>query len=125
MNVATILKDKGHMVVTVKPETTLLEAAQTLSAHRIGAAIVVDAAGAIEGIVSERDIVRAVAKSGAACLGVALRDIMTTEVQTCGEADSIDHVMQVMTRGRFRHLPVVAREQLKGLVSTAMVAVTV
>ena len=117
MNVATILKDKGRMVVSVKPETTLLEAAQTLAAHRIGAAVVIGKDGKLEGIVSERDIVRAVAGAGAQSLNKPLAELMTRDVRTCRESDTIDHVMQVMTHGRFRHLPVSVEGELLGLVS--------
>jgi CBS domain-containing protein len=117
MNVATILKDKGRMVVSVKPETTLLEAAQTLAAHRIGAAVVVSQDGKLEGIVSERDIVRAVAGAGAQSLNKPLSQLMTRDVRTCRDSDTIDHVMQVMTHGRFRHLPVLAKGELQGIVS--------
>lgn len=117
MNVATILKDKGRMIVSVKPETTLLEAAQTLAAHRIGAAVVMGRSGKLEGIVSERDIVRAIAGSGAQSLDKPLSELMTRDVRTCRESDTVDHVMQVMTHGRFRHLPVSVDGELKGLVS--------
>jgi CBS domain-containing protein len=117
MNVATILKHKGRSVVTVKPDTTLLEACQYLGARKIGAAVVVDASGAIRGIVSERDIVRALAEAGAESLKQPVSHYMSAPVRTCSEADSIDQVLALMTARRFRHLPVVESERLAGIVS--------
>lgn len=117
MNVATILKGKGRMVVTLKPDSTLLEAAQSLAAHRIGAAVVVDANQRLKGIVSERDIVKALAKSGAASLTTPIAEIMSSPVSTCAESDSIDQVMALMTERRFRHVPVIEHDDLIGIIS--------
>ena len=117
MNVATILRHKGTAVVTLRPEMTMLEAAQALAEHRIGAAVVVDSDGGISGIVSERDIVRAISKTAAESFKLAIRDVMTAPVKTCLQTDSIDEVMAVMTTRRFRHMPVVEGGRLKGIVS--------
>jgi CBS domain-containing protein len=117
MNVAAILKIKGSAVATAASSATLQEVASTLATQRIGAVVIVGAQGAVTGIVSERDIVRAVAGRGGACLGETVADIMTREVITCGPDEHVDDLMSTMTAGRFRHVPVVANGQLVGIVS--------
>ena len=117
MNVAAILKTKGGAVVTAKPDDTLKDIAMQLAAKRIGAIVIVGARGQVEGILSERDIVRAVADRGAACLPETASRAMTREVITCSPADSVDHLMQTMTTGRFRHVPILENGQLVGIVS--------
>lgn len=117
MNVAAILNVKGRTVATAKPDTTLQDVATRLHANRIGAIVVVGADGSVEGIVSERDIIRAIAERGASCLSEAAARIMTREVTTCTRLDSVDHIMQTMTAGRFRHVPIVEAGQLIGIVS--------
>ena len=117
MNVATILKEKGPKVVTVKPDNTLLEVANALAAQGIGAALVVDGPDQIRGIVSERDIVKAISRAGAECLKMTAASVMSSPVRTCRLEDSIDHVMGMMTTGRFRHVPVVDQRRLIGIVS--------
>ncbi len=116
MNVATILKAKGNDVTTVLPTMTLAEAARLLSERRIGAAIVMHGRQVL-GILSERDIVKAIARMGAEALDRPVREIMTARVVTCELNDSVDELMDSMTEGRFRHLPVIERGELVGIVS--------
>lgn len=117
MFVSDILAQKGTTIFTVVPATSVAEIAQQLSARRIGSVLVLDARGSVAGIVSERDLVRALARHGAKALELEARQVMTREVVTCDPDDSIDGVMQTMTEGRFRHIPVVRHGELLGLVS--------
>lgn len=117
MTVAAILAEKGHEVVTVGPTATVKETVELLADHRIGAAVVTDRTGRILGIISERDIVAALAESGAGALDREVRSVMTEKVVTCSERDTINAVMTRMTRGRFRHLPVVENGRMVGVVS--------
>ena len=116
MNVATILKAKGSDVATVNPTVTLGEVATLLSERRIGAVVVMQDRKVL-GIVSERDIVKAVARNGGEALTAPVRDVMTSRVVTCSLNDSVDELMDSMTMGRFRHLPVVENGRLVGLIS--------
>jgi len=117
MIVATILAAKGRDVVTTQPYRTLAEAAALLTLRKIGAAVVTDAQGQILGMLSERDILRAVGKGGAAALDDAVSKHMTTEVLTTHEDETVDRTMEKMTVRRCRHLPVVEGGKLSGLVS--------
>jgi CBS domain-containing protein len=118
MNVAAILKSKGRSVTTAKPDTTLLEVVEKLNAKRIGAIVVVGEHGHVEGIISERDVIRAIAKGGAAALADPVSDHMTEEVVGCQETTAIDELMEKMTAGRFRHLPVMEDDgALIGIIS--------
>ncbi len=117
MHVAAILKDKGRAVETVTGNVPLSEVVRRLSARRIGAIVVCGSRGEVVGIVSERDIVRMLAEHGAGALTRSASEAMTTEVETCREADTIDELMSRMTKGRFRHLPVVEGGGLSGIVS--------
>lgn len=117
MTVAEILAEKGRTVVTIPPHRTLSEATHLLAERRIGALIVGDAARAVVGIVSERDIVRALADSGAAALDHPVSRHMTAKVVTCASHAPIDEITRLMTEGRFRHLPVVDEGRLTGIVS--------
>jgi CBS domain-containing protein len=117
MHVASILKVKGQAVETVRVDATLMAAARRLSSKRIGAVVVTDKSGAIAGIVSERDIVHALAKEGVACLDWPVSEIMTQEVLTCTAGDTIDELMSRMTSRRCRHLPVVSDGSLAGIIS--------
>jgi CBS domain-containing protein len=117
MFVSDILVQKGARVFTVAPEASLADAVDMLATRRIGSVLVVDAGGNIAGIISERDVVRAVSNQGAAAMSLRVAEAMTTEVVVCDPDDSIDQVMAVMTSGRFRHLPVVRHGELYGLVS--------
>ncbi len=116
MTVARIINDKGRDVVTVSPGTSLAAIAAILSERRIGAVLVLEKE-AISGIVSERDIVRAVAKHGGDGLAMPASEWMTAKVVTCRPEDTIHDVMQKMTVGRFRHLPVVKHGKLVGIIS--------
>ena len=117
MNVAAILKQKGRAVATIPPTLTLIEAAGRMAQRRIGALVVVDGQGEIAGIVSERDVIRALAEGGAACLDQPVTEAMTHQVVTCQECDTLDELMSMMTARRFRHIPVVAEGDLVGIVS--------
>jgi CBS domain-containing protein len=117
MFVSDILSQKGGLVFTVTPGTTIAQVSQQLSVRRIGSVLVLDDEGSVAGIVSERDIVRALASRGAKVLDLDASQVMTRDVVTCDPDDSIDQVMEIMTRGRFRHLPVVRHGELLGLVS--------
>ena len=117
MSVAQILAAKGRDVVTTQPHRTLMEAAELLSSRGIGAVVVTDAGNNVFGILSERDIVRAIGAGGAGALGEAVSRHMTAKVFTVTEDTAIDSVMETMTNGRFRHVPVVANGKLVGLVS--------
>jgi CBS domain-containing protein len=117
MFVSDILAQKGGLVFTVTPGTSIAQLSQQLSTRRIGSVLVLDGEGSVAGIVSERDLVRALASHGAKAMELEARQVMTRDVITCDPDDSIDQVMQTMTRGRFRHLPVVRHGELLGLVS--------
>ena len=117
MNVAQLLGDKGNEVVTVQPHRTLAEAARLLSERRIGSVVVTGADGAILGILSERDIIRMLGESGAAALETPVSRAMTAKVVTCRAQTSIDELMEIMTSGRFRHVPIVENGRLAGIVS--------
>jgi CBS domain-containing protein len=116
MTVARIINEKGRDVETVTPTASLAAIAATLAEKKIGAVVVCED-DRIRGIVSERDIVRAVAESGGECLTKPASAWMTTKVVTCTPEDTINDVMQKMTSGRFRHLPVVQDGKLAGIVS--------
>lgn len=118
MNVNAILKQKSRAVTTAPGTMTLMEATHKLATKRIGAIVVVDRDNRVAGIVSERDIIRAIAQSGAGALERPISDVMTRVVITCTAADTLDHLMQEMTRGRFRHVPVLDSDRkLDGIVS--------
>ena len=117
MNVAAILKAKGREVETAPLTATLMQIADVLSKRRIGAIVVVDADRKVQGIVSERDIIRVLAKSGPDALSSPVTSIMTRNVISCGEADTLAQLMSAMTAGRFRHLPVTKDGNLAGIVS--------
>ncbi|MDP1908454.1 MAG: CBS domain-containing protein [Hyphomicrobium sp.] len=117
MNVKTILAAKGGDIVSIEPTADLAAAAKLLSTHRIGVVLIRGAGGRLAGILSERDIVRAVAEQGADALAVSVSQAMTRKVTTCGENDSIADIMERMTAGKFRHMPVLRDGELIGLVS--------
>ena len=117
MNVKTILAAKGDNVVSIEPTANLAAAAKLLSTHRIGAVVIRGAGGRLAGILSERDIVRAVSDHGADALMLPVGKVMTRNVMTCGEEDSIADIMEQMTAGKFRHLPVLKNDRLVGVVS--------
>lgn len=107
MQVRHILREKGRDIVAVSSDATLSEASCILSRKRIGALIVRGPKGELLGILSERDVVRAVAEESVGALARPVHAYMTRDVATCGEADTVDALMEMMTRGRFRHVPVV------------------
>jgi CBS domain-containing protein len=117
MTVARILAVKGRDVVTVQPYRTLGEIADVLATKSIGAVVVADADGEVIGIVSERDVVRAIARNGAAALEQAASRHMSQDVVSTSADATIDHVMGLMTTRRFRHLPVIEHGRLAGIVS--------
>ncbi|WP_029029240.1 CBS domain-containing protein [Salinarimonas rosea] len=117
MTVRQVLAEKGEGVVTLAPDCSLAEAARLLADRRIGAVVVSGDGGRVDGILSERDIVRAVAREGAAALDARVESWMTREVVTCAREVAIDDLMQTMTEGKFRHVPVVEEGRLVGIVS--------
>ena len=121
MNVKTILAAKarnlGGDIICIEPTANLAAAAKLLSAHRIGAVLIRGAGGRLSGILSERDIVRALSEHGADALALPVAQVMTRDVATCGEDDTVASIMERMTTGKFRHLPVVAQGRLTGLIS--------
>lgn len=117
MHVAAILKDKGRAVETARADTPLSEIVRVLSTKRIGAIVLVDAADTIVGIVSERDVIHAMAKEGAAALQWPADEIMSRNVVTCTEGDTLDQLMNQMTVRRFRHMPVISDGRLAGIIS--------
>lgn len=117
MNVQAILKRKGRDVATIPCSATLREAAQQLKAKGIGALVILDEDGALAGIISERDIVNAMAEEGEAAASRSVCDFMTTDVRTVGLSDTTDRLMEIMTHARMRHLPVIENGKLAGIVS--------
>lgn len=117
MAVAQILRQKGADVVTVSPSDSVQTIVGLLASHRIGAVVVLDGKGSIAGIVSERDIVRAMASDAASVMTRTAKDIMTAKVMTCEPNDSEAELMQLMTENRIRHLPVVSGGRLAGMIS--------
>ena len=116
MNVATILKQKGSGVFTATSDKSLLDIAKLLQQHGVGCIVIVSD-NKIAGIVSERDLLRAIGQAGPKVLEQPVSDFMTKTVITAREADTVDQLMAEMTKRRFRHMPVVEKDQLIGLVS--------
>lgn len=117
MRVSNLLATKGHEVATISQERSVSDAVQMLKERRIGALIVTGADAPLVGILSERDVVRALAESGAAALDLKVTDLMSAEVTTCDESTSVTDLMGLMTAKRIRHVPVVHEGQLVGMVS--------
>ncbi|MBC7144813.1 MAG: CBS domain-containing protein [Thioclava marina] len=118
MQVMQILKEKGQGgVYTVSPDMKLSDVIAALSSKRIGAVIVSTDGETVEGIVSERDVVREIARRGAACLTLRASEVMTREVSCCAPMDSTEAVMEQMTEGRFRHMPVKDKGKMVGVIS--------
>lgn len=117
MTVARILAEKGRSVVTVEPQRNLAEAIHLLAEKRIGAVVVCETGGTLRGILSERDIMRALAEKGAGALDALVSEHMTVNVTTCARDAGVEEVMHLMTDGRFRHVPVLEDGQLAGLIS--------
>jgi CBS domain-containing protein len=117
MSIKSILSTKGDNVVTVEPTATLEAAVNTLTQHRIGAIVVLGPDRRVIGIVSERDIIRALAQHGADVLKQPIAQVMTRKVATCTQAETVATIMETMTNGRFRHVPVVEQDRLVGIIS--------
>ncbi len=117
MNVETILRNKGNWVATIRPEATVAEAVDILARERIGALVVSDDGRAVDGVLSERDIVIALAETGDDLLSREVGEIMSRTVVTCAPADTVGELMTEMTNRRIRHFPVVADGRLTGIVS--------
>ena len=117
MKVAEILKQKGQDVISVRPTETIETLAHRLRLARIGAMVVLGEGGALDGIISERDIVHGIAEHGASCLALTVADLMTRRVITCTPDDSVTRISRLMTENRIRHLPVVNGSGLVGVVS--------
>lgn len=115
--VKDLLDRKGRDVVTVNPEVSIGEAAATLHAHKIGSVVVTDGDGVVLGIFTERDLVKAVAGQGAASLQQSVSVAMTKNVIRCHHDSTTDELMEIMTGGRFRHVPVEENGRLAGIIS--------
>jgi len=117
MSVASILAGKSNEIISARTNASLLEIAETLSKNRIGCIVLEDGKGGIAGIVSERDLVRAIGSSGHGVLSSPVSKYMTKNVITCKRSDTMDTIMAAMTRGRFRHMPVVEDGKLIAVIS--------
>jgi len=117
MTVKAILEQKGHDVYTFGPNEKLSDAIRVLAEHRVGALVITNGDRKIVGILSERDVVRVIGREGAAALDQTVRAVMTPKVKICNENHTISQVMEIMTTGRFRHLPVEKDGLLDGIIS--------
>ncbi|MGB3417865.1 MAG: CBS domain-containing protein [Mesorhizobium sp.] len=117
MTVKAILERKGYDVLTLGPNEKLVEAIRMLAEHRVGALVITNGDRKIVGILSERDVVRVVARQGAAALDLTVREAMTPKVKICNENHTVNEIMEIMTTGRFRHLPVEKDGLLHGIIS--------
>jgi CBS domain-containing protein len=117
MTVKSILSHKGRDVATIAPAAKLSDAVKLLAEHRIGALVVTGPDNRVAGILSERDIVRALAARGPDALQETVASVMTRKVSTCSESDTVALLMERMTDGKFRHLPVVEQGRLAGIIS--------
>jgi CBS domain-containing protein len=117
VTVNLILSRKGTDVATIEPTATIADAAKLLSERRIGAIVVTGPDKRVVGILSERDIVRALGARGAQMLDTQVADMMTRKVVTCGRGDTLAALMEQMTTGKFRHVPVVEDGKLAGIIS--------
>lgn len=118
MIVSQMIKSKAQStVISVQPSAKVTEAAALLSQHRIGAVVVSEDGKALAGIISERDIVRELGKRGTGCLTDPVSALMTRDLTTCSPANTALEVLEIMTEGRFRHLPVMENGQMIGLIS--------
>jgi len=117
MTVARVLAQKGRTVIIAQPHRTLREIAGTLNEHRIGAVVIASADGAVVGILSERDIVKAIARHGDVALDEPATKFMTQRVVSCRPDHRMLDVMEMMTEGKFRHVPVIVNDRLAGMIS--------
>ncbi|MHB0766885.1 CBS domain-containing protein [Bradyrhizobium sp. 5.13L] len=116
MTVRSILNTKGHQIMSVEPDVKLSAAIRLLAEKKIGAVLVMNQSR-LEGILSERDIVRVLGERGAGVLEAPVSEVMTRKVVTCKEADTVAELMEMMTTGKFRHLPVIDNGKVVGLIS--------
>lgn len=117
MKISDVVRRKGDQVVTVRPDETVERLLQLLEEHRIGAVVVSADESSVDGIVSERDIVRHLHTDGAALLDAPVSQIMTADVHTCAPGDSLEDMAAAMTERRIRHVPVVVDDKLTAIVS--------
>jgi len=117
MTVKSILSGKGDTIVSIDPTASLETAIKKLTEHRIGALLVLGPDHRLIGILSERDIVRVLAEQGAEVLRKPLANVMTRKVFTCGPTETVGMIMERMTTGKFRHVPVVEEDQVIGIIS--------
>jgi len=117
MTIAAVIREKGRNVVSVAPDAPIAEIAAIIASRRIGAVVVLADHGGLAGIVSQRDVVKALARHGARVLELTASDLMTRQVTTVAMRTSIDQAMEIMDAGYFRHLPVMEDGHLAGIVS--------
>ena len=117
MTVSDILNEKGRDVITVLDSIRVEDAVRVMDEHRIGAVVVLSDAGAVRGILSERDVMHRIGRDGAAALWSRVSECMTERLVMCAPTDTIDGVMATMTQRRIRHLPVIEKDNLAGMVS--------
>jgi CBS domain-containing protein len=117
VHVSMILERKGSEVFTIRPEAMLLAAVDALAEHKVGALVVTSDGSTVEGMLSERDVVRELARRGTAAVKQSVAEVMTTSVTTCRDDTTCDELMAIMTRERIRHVPVMGNDGLCGLVS--------
>jgi CBS domain-containing protein len=117
MTVGSVLKTKNNAVISVAPTATVVEIAEIITARRIGAVLVLDDAGGVAGIVSERDVAKALAQYGAGVVAMRAEDLMTRNVTTATPQTTVDQAMAIMDAGYFRHLPVLDDGRLVGIIS--------
>ncbi|HEX5266629.1 MAG TPA: CBS domain-containing protein [Acidimicrobiales bacterium] len=117
MRIDAVLRQKGQAVASIRPEASVREALAELARHGIGALVVSSDGRTPAGMMSERDVVRAVDRSGADVLDSPVSSIMSTELQTCSPEDEVETLMAIMTRYRIRHVPVLKDGELAGIVS--------
>ncbi len=117
MRISEVLRNKGAEVVTIEPTATVARLLAVLAEHNVGAVVVFGAGGTLDGIVSERDVVRSLHRTGVALLDRPVSEIMTAIVHTCSPRDRVESLRATMTEHRIRHLPVVDRGRMVGIVS--------
>jgi len=117
MSVAALLNTKGQEIISLKATDSMAVAVSTLCSNKIGAVVVLDEKGTLQGILSERDVMHGLGDSGGGVLDENVSDLMTASVETCSRDDSVESIMRRMTEGRFRHVPVMDGDALVGMVS--------
>ena len=117
LQISVILERKGNNVVTIRPDAMLLAAAEALSSNNIGALVVSSDGRSVEGVISERDLVRELARRGTGAVKQTVADLMSTDVTTCTPDATVDELMSTMTDKRIRHVPILVDGDLAGIVS--------